>query len=153
MHDQLQDIKSIRLFNIIDDFNREALGIQADFSPPSERVIRSLDQIIAWRGKPTVIRADNGSQLVSVRMMEWAAKPQIHIAHILPGKPQQNAYVERFNRVPDMNGIAALLLKINQVQEFATQSMYKYNYQRPNMALEALQQNSSGYGCLMNTTC
>ena len=52
-----------------------------------------------------------------------------------------------------MNGIAALLLKINQVQEFATQSMYKYNYQRPNMALEALQQNSSGYGCLMNTTC
>ena len=98
MHDQLQDIKSIRLFNIIDDFNREALGIQANFSPPSERIIRSLDQIIAWHGKPTVIRADNDSQLVSVRMMEWAAKPQIHIAHIQPGKPQQNAYVERFNR-------------------------------------------------------
>jgi len=98
MHDQLQDVKSIRLFNIIDDFNREALGIQADFSPQSERVIRSLDQIIDWHGKPTVIRADNGSKLVSVRMMEWTVKPQIHIAHIQPGKPQQNAYVERFNR-------------------------------------------------------
>jgi putative transposase len=46
MHDQLQDGRSIRLFNIIDDFNREALGIEVDFSLPSDRVIRSLDQII-----------------------------------------------------------------------------------------------------------
>ena len=59
MHDQLQDGRSIRLFNVIDDFNREALGIEADFSLPAERVVRSLDQIIAWRGKPCVIRADN----------------------------------------------------------------------------------------------
>jgi len=49
MHDQLQDGRSIRLFNVIDDFNREALGIEADFSLPAERVIRSLDQIITWR--------------------------------------------------------------------------------------------------------
>ena len=59
MHDQLQDGRSIRLFNGIDDFNREALGVEVDFSLPSERVIRSLDQIIAWRGKPSIIRADN----------------------------------------------------------------------------------------------
>ena len=59
MHDQLEDGRSIRLFNVIDDFNREALGIEVDFSLPSERVVRSLDQIIAWRGKPCVIRADN----------------------------------------------------------------------------------------------
>ena len=55
MHDQLQDGKSIRLFNVIDDFNREALGIEVDFWLPAERVVRSLDQIIAWRGKPCVI--------------------------------------------------------------------------------------------------
>ncbi|SMC31175.1 Integrase core domain-containing protein [Polynucleobacter kasalickyi] len=59
MYDQLEDGRSIRLFNIIDDFNREDLGIEVDFSLPSERVIRSLDQIIGWRGKPCVIRADN----------------------------------------------------------------------------------------------
>jgi putative transposase len=59
MHDQLEDGRSIRLFNVIDDFNREALGIEVDFSLPSERVVRSLDHIIAWRGKPCVIRADN----------------------------------------------------------------------------------------------
>jgi putative transposase len=49
MHDQLQDGRSYRLFNVSDDFNREALGIEADFSLPSERVIRSLEQIIEWR--------------------------------------------------------------------------------------------------------
>ena len=98
MHDQLQDGRSIRLFNMIDDFNREALGIEVDFSLPSERVVRSLDQIITWRGKLCVIRAHYGPELISGRLMEWAAKHQIHIAHIQLGKPQQNAYVERFNR-------------------------------------------------------
>ena len=58
MHDQLSDGRSIRLFNVIDDFNREGLGIEVDFSLPSERVIRSLDRIIEWRGKPATIRCD-----------------------------------------------------------------------------------------------
>ena len=78
MHDQLQDGRSIRLFNIIDDFNREALCIEVDFSLPAERVVRSLDQIITWRGKSCVIRADNGPELISGRLMEWAVKHQIH---------------------------------------------------------------------------
>ena len=46
MHDQLNDGRSFRLLNVIDDFNREALGIEVDFSLPSERVIRSLEQIM-----------------------------------------------------------------------------------------------------------
>ncbi len=79
-------------------FNREALGIEVDFSLLSERVIRTLDHIITWRGKPSVIRADNGWELASARLMEWGTKYQIHIAHIQPGKPQQNTYVEQFNR-------------------------------------------------------
>ena len=56
MRDQLSNGRSIRLCNVIDDFNREALGIEVDFSLPSERGIRSLEQIIAWRGRPCVIR-------------------------------------------------------------------------------------------------
>ena len=62
MHDQLSDGRSYRLFNVIDDFNREALAIDIDLSLPSERVIRSLDQIIEWRGNPQVIRSDNGPE-------------------------------------------------------------------------------------------
>ena len=113
-----------------------ALGIEVDFSLPSERVIRSLDQIIAWHGKPNIIRVDNGPELVSDRLMEWAAKHQIHIQHIQPGKPQQNAYVERFNRTVRYEWLSQHYWEsINEVQEFATEWMYEYNYQRPNMAL------------------
>lgn len=62
MHDQLEDGRSFRLFNVIDDFNREALGIEVDFSLPSDRLIRARRQIIGWRGKPEVIRCDNGPE-------------------------------------------------------------------------------------------
>lgn len=65
MHDQLSDGRNIRLFNVIDDFNREVLAIEIDFSLPSERVIRALGQIIDWRGKPLKIRCDNGPEYIS----------------------------------------------------------------------------------------
>ena len=60
MHDQLEDGRSYRLFNVLDDFNREGLAIEVDLSLPAERVVRALNQIIEWRGKPKQIRCDNG---------------------------------------------------------------------------------------------
>jgi putative transposase len=53
------------LFNVIDDFNREGLAIDVDFSLPSERVVRALDQVIEWRGKSRMIRCDNGPEYIS----------------------------------------------------------------------------------------
>ena len=58
MHDQLADGRSFRVFNLIDDFNREALSMEIAFSLPAERVVRALDQVIEWRGKPHTIRSD-----------------------------------------------------------------------------------------------
>jgi putative transposase len=58
MHDQLSDGRCYRLFNVIDDFNREGLAIEVDFSLPAARVIRTLNQVIEWRGKPAKIRCD-----------------------------------------------------------------------------------------------
>ncbi len=111
MHDQLEDGRSIRLFNMIDDFNREALGIEVDFSLPSERVIRSLDQIIAWRGKPNIIRADNGPELISARLMEWVAKHQIYITNIRQANhnkiPMWNALIAP----SDINGYRSTIAK------------------------------------------
>jgi putative transposase len=72
MRGQLQDGRSYRLFNLIDDFNREALPIDADLSLPAERVIRSLEQIIEWRGKPAMLRCDNDPEYVSVALLVWA---------------------------------------------------------------------------------
>lgn len=136
MHDQLSDGRSIRLFNVIDDFNREGLGIEVDFSLPSERVIRSLDQIIAWRGKPSMIRCDNGPEYISAALCTWAEKHRITLLHIQPGKPQQNAYVERYNRTVRYSWLSQYLFDtIEEVQEFATRWLWGYNNERPNMAL------------------
>jgi putative transposase len=136
MHDQLQDGRSFRLFNVIDDFNREALGIEVDFSLPSERVIRALNQIIEWRGKPRAIRCDNGPEYVSGKLIAWAEAQQIRIEYIQPGKPQQNAYVERFNRTVRYEWLSQYYWEnLEEVRLFATNWMYDYNHNRPNMAL------------------
>ena len=76
----------------------EGLGIEVDFSLPSERVKRVLDQLIDWRGKPNRIRCDNGPEYISGVVTVWAEQREIDIEFIQPGKPQQNAYVERYNR-------------------------------------------------------
>jgi putative transposase len=89
---------AFRLLNVLDDFNCEGLGIEVDFSLPAERVIRSLDGIIEWRGKPESIHVDNGPEYISGKLLAWAEKRHISIRYILPGKPQQNAYVEHYNR-------------------------------------------------------
>ena len=82
MHDKLEDGRNLRLFNVIDDFNREALGIEVDFSLPSERVIRALKQIISWRGKPQVIRCDNGPENISGTIQNWAKEWGIRFEYI-----------------------------------------------------------------------
>lgn len=136
MHDQLADGRSIRVFNVIDDFNREALGIEVDFSLPSERVIRTLKQIIGWRGKPLAIRCDNGPEYLSAAIVEWAGAWGIKLEYIQPGKPQQNAYVERFNRTVRYEWLSQYHWDdLDHVQRAATQWMWSYNHERPNMAL------------------
>ena len=136
MHDQLSDGRSIRLFNVIDDFNREGLCIDVDFSLPAERVIRSLEQVIEWRGTPDVIRCDNGPEYISGLTLAWAKKRGIKIDFIQPGNPQQNAYVERYNRTVRYDWLAHYLFdSIEEVQDYATKWLWTYNHERPNMAL------------------
>ena len=136
MHDQLQDGRSFRLFNVIDDFNRESLAIEIDFSLPSERVIRALNQIIEWRGLPKVIRCDNGPENISGKLIAWAEQNHIRMEYIQPGKPQQNAYIERFNRTVRYEWLSQYHWEdLEEVRLFATHWMFDYNHYRPNMAL------------------
>lgn len=136
MHDQLADGRSIRLFNVVDDFNREGLGIEVDFSLPAERVTRALDQIIEWRGKPACLRCDNGPEYIGKTMLEWAIKQRITLIHTQPGNPQQNAYVERYNRAVRYDWLAQnLFSSLEEVQFGATAWLWTYNNEPPNMAL------------------
>ena len=136
MADQLGNGRSFRTLNVLDDFNREGLGIEVDFSLPALRVIRSLQQIIQWRGKPGRIRVDNGPEYTSGTLVEWAEKRGIEIQYIQPGKPQQNAYIERYNRTVRHEWLDQTIFEtIEEAQEQATHWLWTYNNDRPNMAL------------------
>ena len=104
MHDQLADGRSYRLFNVI----------EVDLSLPSSRVARAMDQIIEWRGRPRMIRCDNGPEYISELLAEWARTRGIEIAFIQPGNPQQNVYVERYNRTVRYNWCGTPPVLLNQ---------------------------------------
>jgi len=136
MHDNLSDGRSFRLFNVIDDFNREGLEIEADFSLPAQRVIRSLERIIEWRGKPKIIRCDNGPEYISTALQNWANQQKIVLEYIQPGKPQQNAYIERYNRTVRYDWLNQYIFNsIEEVREYATKWLWVYNNERPNTAI------------------
>lgn len=139
MHDALANGKPFRTFNVLDDYNREGLGIEVDFGLPADRIIRALNQIIEWRGKPQVIRTDNGSEMCSAEFQTWANKRDIQIQFIQPGKPTQNAYVERFNRTVRHEWLDEHLFEsIEHAQQTATEWLWHYNNERPNMAIGGL---------------
>ena len=136
MSDSLESGKKFRTFNVLDDYNREGLGIEANFSLPSERVTRSLDQIIEWRGKPLAIRCDNGPEFTSETFQNWAEKNKITIVYIQPGKPTQNAFIERYNRTVRHEWLDLHLFEsIEHAQKLATEWLWKYNNERPNTAI------------------
>jgi len=136
MHHRLTDGRTFRLFNVIDDHNREGLSIDIDFSLPAARVVRALDQIIEWRGKPLSIRSDNGPEYISDLLAAWANKNDIKLDFIQPGNPQQNAYIERYNRTVRYDWLEQYLwTEITEVQDYATKWLWHYNHQRPNMAI------------------
>ena len=105
-------------------------------SLPSTRVAEALDQIIEWRGKPTAIRCDNGPEYISQILADWAAEQVVRLDFIQPSNPQQNAYVERYNRTVRYDWLTHDLFEsIEEVQERATNWLWTYNNERPNMAI------------------
>lgn len=98
MHDALTCGKRFRIFNVVDDLNRETLPIEIDLNTPVQRVVRVLDRIVVTRGYPLKMRMYNGPELISQALAQWAEKHGVVLEFIKPGKPIQNAFIERFNR-------------------------------------------------------
>jgi len=136
MQNSQSDGRSFRTFNVIDDYNREGLGIEVDLFLPALRVIRALERIIEWRGKPKSIRCDNGPEYISQLLMDWAHRQEIRLQYIQPGKPQQDAFIERYNRTVRHEWLNQHLFEsIDHAQKTATQWLWQYNNERPNMAI------------------
>ena len=136
MSDSLQDGRKVRLFNVLEDFNRESLAIEVDTSLPTLRVIRVLNRLVAVRGKPSNIRMDNGPEFISHKLEEWCRKMQITLQFIQPGCPTQNAFIERKNgsiRRELLN--AYMFTSLAEVREYCEEWRMDYNNERPHKSL------------------
>jgi putative transposase len=136
MSDTLVDGRRFRLFNVLDDFNRESLAIEVDTSMPSLRVIRVLNRIIEQRGKPTTLRSDNGPEFISHLLQQWCEDNAITLQYIQPGKPTQNAYIERKNGSIRRELLNAYLFNsLAEVRCLSEEWRIDYNTERPHKSL------------------
>ena len=88
------------------------------------------------RGKPLAIRVDNGPEYISGKLIAWAEMYGIHIQYIQPGNPQQNAYIERYNRTVRGEWLGQNIFEtIEEAQQQATEWLWTYNNDRPNMGI------------------
>ena len=136
VHDGLFEGKTFRSFNVIDDFNREALAISIDTSLTSQRVVRELEKLREWRGKPKKLRVDNGPEFIARALEDWCKLHNVELLFIQKGKPHQNGFIERFNRtfrdeVLDVFAFDSL----NQARLLTQAWIWIYNNERPHSSL------------------
>lgn len=158
MCDSLFCSRRFRTFNLVDDFNREALAIEVNLNLPTPRIIRVLERVVAWQGYPKKLRMDNGPEFISVTLASWAEEHDIELEFIEPGKPTQNSYIERFNRTYRDEILNMYLFRtLNEVRELTENWITEYNNERPHDSLGGLtpweylakknQQENSNYRC------
>ena len=139
MSDALTNGRRFRVLNIIDDYNREALCTSAAISIPAERLVKHVQELVMERGKPEIIRTDNGPEFISKGFSLYCKSNGITIQYIQPGKPAQNAYIERFNKTFREDVLDAYLFEsIEQVNYEAYKWQLDYNQNHPHKSLNGM---------------
>ncbi len=136
MHDSLYDGRVFRTLNVLDQGNREGLAIDVGFSLPSRRVIALLEELVALHGAPVTLRLDNGPEFLAPALTSWADAHGISLDFIQPGKPAQNAFIERFNQTYRTEVLDAnLFTSLAEVRTITTDWLRRYNTERPHDSL------------------
>jgi putative transposase len=126
--DALWSGRRFRTFNVMDDFNREALRIEIDTNLPARRIVRALDELIELRGKPATLRMDNGPELISDELEKWARRHGVERRFIQPGRPMQNGFVERFNRTYREEVLDCYVFEtLGEVRQMTAEWITRYN--------------------------
>jgi len=137
MSDSLVSGRKLRILKIVDDCTRESLAVWCDFSITGEKVTEILQDITSHRGKPLQIRVDNGPEFRSNAFVNWCSKEAITIKYIQPGKPMQNAYIERLNRTYREDVLDAYLFEsLEEVRILSDEWQYSYNHVLPHSSLD-----------------
>lgn len=139
MHDALCIGRRFRTLNVLDEGVREVLDIEVDTSLPGERVVQVLERLKYWRGLPRAIRCDNGPELLSRVFVGWCEENGVELRHIEPGKPNQNAFIERFNKTYRNEVLDAYLFEsLEEVRSITERWINEYNEKRPHDSLKGL---------------
>lgn len=136
MSDAMTGSRKFRTFNVIDDYNREVLFIEVDYSLKSSRVLWVLRHLVNRYCAPTKTRMDNQPEFIAQLAHQWSQANGIEFKYIQPGKPMQNAYIERFNK-SFRDGVlnACLFDSMEDVRVHTEQWVYDYNHYRPHASL------------------
>lgn len=136
MRDTLYDGRPFRTLNVMDEGNREALRIEVGTSISSVRLTRVLNELVTVYGTPQAIRLDNGPEMTADAFTDWAKARGIELRFIQPGKPNQNAFIERFNKsFRDEVLNANLFNSLSEAQAAADDWIVDYNHYRCHDAL------------------
>jgi putative transposase len=136
MEDALYGGRRFRTLNVLDEANREALAIEIGTSIPAARVVRVLEQLLLLYGQPQALRLDNGPELTAEAFTAWCEAHDIALRYMQPGKPDQNAFIERFNRTYREEVLDAYVFtSLTEVQELTDDWLTTYNDDRPHDSL------------------
>jgi putative transposase len=136
MSDALANGRKVRVLNIMDEYSREALTVHPDYSIPSLGVINQLKILEGQRKLPGSFRVDNGPEFTCFEFTEWCHSKNIKINYIQPGRPMQNAYIERFNKTYRQDVLDAYLFEnLEQLRILSDEWMQIYNTEIPHGSL------------------
>jgi putative transposase len=136
---KLRNQRRLWVLNVVDDFNREGLACVLQRRPTSAMLVEALERLIALRGKPKRIRCDNGQQFTARLTKTWARTMKVRLLYIEPGKPAQNAIIERFHYVYRKEVLRHhSFVRLDACQRAASKWLRVYNNERPHGSLGAL---------------
>ncbi len=136
MSDVLSDGRKLRVFNVMDDCNREVLTMDGGLNYPAKKVVETLAQLEEEIGLPRTIRCDNGPEFISKTLGEWCRKKRVELRFIQPGKPMQNGYMERLNRFYREDVLDAFWFNdLHQLRVRTNIWMEDYNNNHPHSSL------------------